>query len=112
MVNQSWRIDVSDQQPQPTSAEAATIGSAGPVAPEAPVSIEPVKAAAEVEAPLLSPNQEETSPVADAPKVEAVSKEAPKAELPKAEEPKAEALKAEAPKVEAPKPDASKIDDV
>jgi hypothetical protein len=62
-----------------------------------PASSEPVAAAAEVEAARLAPDQEESSPKADAPKVDAVSMEAPKVE----------AVKAEAPKIEAPK-----IDDV
>jgi len=87
---------VSDQQPQPTSGETGTLGAA-PAVPAMPASSEPVAAAAEVEAARLAPDQEESSPKADAPKVDAVSMEAPKVE----------AVKAEAPKIEAPK-----IDDV
>ena len=58
---------MSDQQPQPTSGETGTLG-AGPAAPDVPASNEPVTAAAEVEAAKLAPDQEETSPKADAPK--------------------------------------------
>ena len=87
---------MSDQQPQPTSGETGTLGAA-PAVPAMPASSEPVAAAAEVEAARLAPDQEESSPKADAPKVDAVSMEAPKVE----------AVKAEAPKIEAPK-----IDDV
>ena len=53
-----------------------------------PASNEPVTAAAEVEAARLAPDQEETSPKADAPKVDAVSMEAPKVEASKAEAPR------------------------
>jgi hypothetical protein len=92
---------VSDQQTQPTSGETGTLG-AGPAVPDVPASNEPVKAVTEVEAARLAPDQEETTPKADAPKVDAVKLEAPKAE----------ASKAEVPKIEAPKIDAPKIDDV
>ena len=70
---------MSDQQSQPTSGETGTLG-AGPAAPDMPASKEPVTAAAEVEAAKLAPEQEETSPKADAPKVDAVRTEAPKVE--------------------------------
>lgn len=108
MVNQSGEFDVSDQQPQPTSGEATA------ATPDVPAPSEPVKATAESEAVLLSPNQEETSPKADAPKVEAAAVEAPKAavapiDAPKVEAPKVEAPKAEAPKIDAVKPEAPRF---
>jgi len=83
---------VSEQKPEPTSAETA--GSV------------PVTAAFEIEAPRLAPEQEETSPKADPPKIEAKveSKIEPKIEAkvePKLEpklEPKVEAAKPETPR--------------
>jgi len=102
MVNQSGESEVSDQQPQPTSGEAIA------ATPDVPAASEPVKAAAETEPVLLSPNQEETSPKADAPKVEAVAAEAPKAVVAETAAPKAEAANVDAPKAEAPKIDAVK----
>jgi hypothetical protein len=68
-----------------------------------PASSEPVKAAAEVEAARLAPDQEESSPKADAPKVDAVSMEAPKVEASKTEAPEIEAPKIDAVKPEAPR---------
>ena len=88
---------MSDQQSQPTSGETGTLGAA-PAVPAMPASSEPVAAAAEVEAARLAPDQEESSPKADAPKVDAVSMEAPKVEAVKAEAPKIEAVKPEAPR--------------
>ena len=93
---------MSDQQSQPTSDETGTLG-AGPVAPDAPAPGEPVKAAAEVEAARLAPDQEETSPKPDAPKVDAVKMEAPKVEASKAEVPKIDAPKVDAVKPESPR---------
>jgi hypothetical protein len=93
---------VSDQQSQPTSGETGTLGAA-PAVPAMPASSEPVKAAAEVEAARLAPDQEESSPKADAPKVDAVSMEAPKVEASKTEAPKIEAPKIDAVKPEAPR---------
>jgi hypothetical protein len=93
---------VSDQQSQPTSGETGTLGAA-PAIPAMPASSEPVKAAAEVEAARLAPDQEESSPKADAPKVDAVSMEAPKVEASKTEAPKIEAPKIDAVKPEAPR---------
>ena len=93
---------MSDQQSQPTSGETGTLGAA-PAVPAMPASSEPVAAAAEVEAARLAPDQEESSPKADAPKVDAVSMEAPKVEAVKAEAPKIEAPKIEAVKPEAPR---------
>jgi len=69
---------VSDQQSQPTSGETGTLGAA-PAVPAMPASNEPVTAAAEVEASARpAPDQEETSPKDDAPKVDAVSMQTPK----------------------------------
>jgi hypothetical protein len=69
-----------------------------------PASSEPVTAAAEVEAAARpAPDQEETSPKADAAKVDAVSMEAPKVEASKTEAPKIEAPKIDAVKPEAPR---------
>jgi hypothetical protein len=93
---------VSDQHPQPASDETGTLG-AGPAAPDAPASSEPVTAAAEVEAARLAPDQEETSPKPDAPKVDAVKMEAPKVEAPKVDVPKIETPKIDAVKPEAPR---------
>jgi hypothetical protein len=88
---------VSDQQPQPTSDETGTLG-AGPAASDTSAPSEPVMAAAEVEAAKLAPEQEETSPKPDAPKVDAVEMEAPKVEASKAEAPKIDAVKPEEPR--------------
>jgi hypothetical protein len=93
---------VSDQQPQPTSDETGTLG-AGPAAPDASAPGEPVKAAPEVEAARLAPDQEETSPKPDAPKVDAVKMEAPKVEASKAEVPKIDAPKVDSVKPESPR---------
>jgi hypothetical protein len=94
---------VSDQQSQPTSGETGTLGAA-PAIPAMPASSEPVTAAAEAEAAARpAPDQEESSPKADAPKVDAVSMEAPKVEVSKTEAPKIEAPKIEAVKPEAPR---------
>ncbi|MEH2523147.1 MULTISPECIES: hypothetical protein [unclassified Bradyrhizobium] len=97
---------MSDQQTQPTNGETGTLG-AGPAAPDIPAPGAPVTAAVEVEAAKLAPEQEETSPKADAakdgPKVDAVSMDAPKVEAPKIEAPKAEPPKIDAVKPEAPR---------
>ena len=90
---------MSEQKPELSSAET---GSAA--APEAVLG--PVQAAAEVESPGIAPNQEETSPNADAQKVE--PKIEPQVE-PKLEAPKVE-VKPEAPKVEAPKVETQKAE--
>jgi hypothetical protein len=87
---------VSDLKPEPISDETGTIG-AGAAAPDMTASNDrPVTAAAEVESPRLAPEQEETSPKADAPKVEA----------PKVQATRIEAIKVEAPKIDAVKPEA------
>ena len=94
---------MSDQQSQPTSGETGTLGAA-PAISAMPASSEPVTAAAEAEAAARpAPDQEESSPKADAPKVDAVSMEAPKVEVSKTEAPKIEAPKIEAVKPEAPR---------
>ena len=92
---------MSDLKPEAISGETGTTGAA-PSAPEMPV---PVTATAEVESPRLAPDQEDTSPKADAPRVEM-----PKAEPFKVEAPKVEATKVEVPKVDAPKVDAAKAE--
>jgi hypothetical protein len=68
-----------------------------------PASNEPAAASAEVQAATLAPEQEETSPKADAPKVDAVGMEAPKVEASEGEPPQAEAPKIDAVKPEAPR---------
>jgi hypothetical protein len=92
---------VSDQQNQPASGETGTLGAG--TAPEMPATHEPVVATAGAETAKLAPEQEETSPKADAPKVEAAGTEAPKVEAPKAESPKVDAPKIDAVKPEAPR---------
>ena len=87
---------MSDQQTQPASGEAGTPAAAS-AASEMPVSNEPVAAAAGAEVATLAPDQEETSPKADAPKVDAVGMEASNAEA-KAETPKIDTAKPEAPR--------------
>jgi hypothetical protein len=83
---------VSEQKPELSSAET---GSAGlQAASEA--ALGPVQAAAEIESSDIAPNQEDTAPKADAPKIEA--KVEPKIE-PKLEAPKVEAKKPEAPRI-------------
>ncbi len=99
---------MSDQQTQPTSGEAGTLGAA-PAVPDVPATHEPVTAVAEVEASRLAPDQETASPKAEAPKVDAVSMEAPKVEASKAEAPKIDAPKVEAPKIDAVKPEAPRF---
>ncbi len=98
---------MSDQQSQPISSETGT-GGAGSGGPDVSAPGQPVTAAADLGAPLLAPEQEETSPKPDAPQVEAVRTEAPKVEASKAEAPKVEAPEAEIPKAEIPDVDAEK----
>ena len=82
---------MSEQQSEPTSGETGTVGT-GPAAADLSVAKPPVMAAmpAEIESPMLAPDQEATSPKPDAPKVEATKAEAPKIEAVKAETTKAE----------------------
>jgi hypothetical protein len=81
---------VSEQQPQPSSAEAGSVSAASDAKSE--FISTPVMAVS----PAIAPDQEHTSPDADALKIEA-----PKAEA--IEAPKVEAPTVEAPTVEAPK---------
>src|SRR5262249_48314266 len=83
---------VSEQQPQPTSAETGSVSAASDAKAEI------TSAPAMVESPAIAPDQELTAPKMEAPKIEPV--EAPKVE-PKAEAPKVE-VKAEKP--ETPRP--------
>ena len=85
---------MSEQKPELSSAET---GSAGTLA-ASEAALGPVQAAAEIESPGIAPNQEETSPKADALKVEAEVE--PKIE-PKVE-PKAATAKAAAGSAKAP----------
>ena len=91
---------MSDLKPEPISGETGTTGS-GPAASELSVANVPVTAAAEIESPRLAPDQEETSPKADAPKVEM-----PKVEPFKVDASMVEPVKAEAPRVDTVKPEA------
>jgi hypothetical protein len=87
---------VSEQQSEPTSAESGSVNAAADLN-------EPVL----TESPAIAPDQELTSPKADAPRIEPVRiepvKVEPKVEVPKIEAPKVEAPKAEA-KAETPRP--------
>lgn len=80
---------MSDLKPEPTSDEIGTVGADAAASDMSA----PVAAAAEVESPRLAPEQEETSPRADA----------PKAEMPKVEPFEVEASRDDAPKADAPK---------
>jgi hypothetical protein len=77
---------VSEQQSEPTSIETGSVSAA------ADAKIDPIV----TESPANAPDQELTSPVADASKVE------PKIEPPKLEAPKVEAPQVEMPKIEIP----------
>jgi hypothetical protein len=83
---------VSEQQREPTSIETGSVSAA------ADAKIEPIV----TESPAIAPDQEMTSPTADAPKVEPKI-EPPKVEAPKVEMPKIEMPKIEMPKIEMPK---------
>jgi hypothetical protein len=88
-------LNVSEQQSEATSGETGSVGAA-PAAPDMSAAREQLMAAAPslIESPMLAPDQEETSPKADAPKMEAI-----KAEAPKVEAVKVEAAKAEPPRI-------------
>jgi hypothetical protein len=74
---------VSAQKSEPISGETNSVG-ATPAAPETSVASAPVTAsAAEVGAARLAPEQEQTSPKADAPKVEAPKVEGSKPQAPR-----------------------------
>ena len=83
---------MSEQQPQPTSAETGSVSAASDA------KVEITSAPAMVESPAIAPDQELSAPKTEAPKIEPV-------ETPKVE-PKVEALKVEvkAEKAEAPRP--------
>jgi len=82
---------VSEQQSEPTSIETGSVSAA------ADAKLEPIV----TESPAIAPEQEMTSPTAEAlkvePKIEPPKVDAPKVEVPKIEMPKAE-KKAEAPR--------------
>ncbi len=59
---------MSEQQSEATSGETGSVG-AGPAAPDMSAAKEPVTAARS-KSPMLAPDQEETSPKPDAPKLE------------------------------------------
>ena len=94
---------MSDQQPEPIIGETGIPGT-GSAASNMSAPAEPVAPTAEVEAPRLATEQEESSPKADAPKVEATKVEAAKLEAAEAEAPKVEAPKVEPPRIDAVKP--------
>lgn len=74
---------MSEQQSEATSGETGSVGPK-PAAPDMSAAKEPVTAA-QIDSPMLAPDQEETSPKPDAPKVEAIKAEAPKVEVASAE---------------------------
>ncbi len=80
---------MSEQQPETVSRDTGFV-TAEPSTPDLSVQSVPVTADAEVEAPRLAPDQQET-----APKVEAARVEAPKIEVPEAKAPKVEAAEPE-----------------
>ncbi|MBR0893372.1 hypothetical protein JQ616_00305 [Bradyrhizobium tropiciagri] len=69
-------MNVSEQQSEPVSGQTGA---------ETAAKSEPVMAVAGVEAPRLAPEQEETSPKADAPRIDAPRIDASKVEAPKVE---------------------------
>lgn len=83
---------MSDLKSEPISTETGTVG-AGMAGSDMSV---PMTATAEVESPMLAPEQEETSPKADAPKVEMPRVEV---DAPRAEAPKVDAVKPEPPRM-------------
>ena len=69
---------MSEQQSEATSGETGSVG-AGPAAPEMSAPKAPVTAApAEIESPMLAPEQQETSPEPEAAKAEAAKAEPPR----------------------------------
>jgi hypothetical protein len=87
-------LNVSEQQSEPVSGETGA---------EIAAQNQPMTAAADVEAPRLAPDQEETSPKPDAPKIDASRMEAPKVEPPKVELPKMDVPKVEAGRQDEPR---------
>jgi hypothetical protein len=104
MVNLYWRIDVSEQQAEPSSGETGSLGAGPAVPPSSDASSEPKAASAQdkIESPDLAPGQGDPAK-ADAPKADAPKANAPKADDPKADDPKAEAPKLDAAKADAPR---------
>ncbi len=93
---------MSDQQSEPINGETGTPGT-GSAASNVSAPAGPVAAAAEAEAPRISPEQEESAPKADAPNVdaarlEAAPTEASKDEAPKADTPRVDAVKTAEPR--------------
>jgi hypothetical protein len=80
-------LNVSDVKPEPISGDSGTNG-AGPADPEMSASSAPETAAAEVEAPRLAPEQEETSPKPDPLKTDAHKIEVSKIDAGKPEAPR------------------------
>jgi hypothetical protein len=101
---------VSEQHSEATKGETGTVGT-GPAAPDMSAASEQLMAATPslIESKMLAPDQEETAPKPDAPKVEAAKAEAPKVEASKVEAPKVEAAKVEPPKIEAAKAEPPRI---
>lgn len=102
---------MSEQQSQPASGETGS-NAAASAAPEMSM---PSVTTADTEALRLAPDQEETSPKADAPTMDAPKAEAPDVEATKPEAAKPEVVKAEpvtpeVPKLEMPKVDAVKTE--
>jgi hypothetical protein len=92
-------LNVSEQQGEPIHSENGPVGTVAAALRTSDASSEPVTAQAgcEVEAPRIAPDQEETAPKADTPKVEATKVDAPSLEAAKAEAPKVEASEPEVP---------------
>jgi hypothetical protein len=91
-------LNVSAEHPAPTGGETGSAGSPPAASEISQASNEPMMAAADVEAPRLAPEREETAPKPAVRKVEA-----PKIEAHKTEAQKIEALRPEAAKPEAPR---------
>jgi hypothetical protein len=91
-------LNVSAEHPAPTGGETGSAGTPPAASEISQTSNEPMMAAADVEAPRLAPDQEETASKPDVPKLEAPKIEAHKAEAPKVEAPQVEAAKPEAPR--------------
>ena len=73
---------MSAEHPAPTGGETGSAGSPQAASEISQVSDEPMMAAADVEAPRLAPEQEETAPRPDVLKVEAPKPEVTKPEMP------------------------------
>jgi hypothetical protein len=75
-------LNVSAEHPAPTGGETGSAGSPQAASEISQVSDEPMMAAADVEAPRLAPELEETAPRPDVLKVEAPKPEVTKPEMP------------------------------